>query len=98
MWQYSRLATAPPAEWPVISREDEARLGFSSSSERRRAAMGATMFLATERKPEWHRLEGSSRKSCGALGSVRRLMVQSRRDWVPRMAKTMVLTSSRGTD
>ncbi len=60
MCAYRRLATAPPAEWPVIRREQLARDGSSSSMERRRAATGFIIFRATERKPEWQRLPGSS--------------------------------------
>lgn len=40
MCAYKRLATAPPAEWPVIRREQVLREGSSSRRERRRAATG----------------------------------------------------------
>lgn len=52
MCAYSRLATAPPAEWPVMSREQVLREGSSSSKERRRAATGFIILRATWRKPE----------------------------------------------
>ena len=52
MWLYSRLATAPPAEWPVMSSEQVLREGSSSRRDRRRAATGLIIFRATDRKPE----------------------------------------------
>src|SRR5271170_1807560 len=70
MWEYRRAAMAPPALWPVMSREQEDREGFSSSRYRRRAAMGATIARATLRKPSWQRLPGSSRKPWGETGVV----------------------------
>ena len=51
---------APPAEWPVMSREEVLREGFSWRRERRREDTGASMRRATVRKPEWQRLPGSS--------------------------------------
>ena len=60
MCAYSRLATAPPAEWPVMRREQLLREGSSSRRERRRDATGRIILRATERKPEWQRLPGSS--------------------------------------
>lgn len=60
MCAYNRLATAPPAEWPVIRSEHVLREGSSSRRDRRRAATGLIIFLATDRKPAWVRLPGSS--------------------------------------
>ena len=60
MWAYSRLATAPPAEWPVMSSEQLLRAGFSASRDRRRVATGLIIVRATDKKPEWQRLPGSS--------------------------------------
>ena len=51
IWEYSSAAIAPPAEWPVISNEYDARRGFSSSSCRSRAATGPIIFRATLRNP-----------------------------------------------
>lgn len=100
MWEKSRLATAPPALWPVMSRLQLARSGFSSRICRSRAAMGRTIALATLRNPAWHRLPSSSRKPCGETGSVFRLTPQSLRlsMLVPRIANTIVFLSSHGTD
>lgn len=79
MWAYNKLATAPPAEWPVNSKEHVLREGFSSRSDRRRAATGLTILRATDRKPEWQRLPESScttsasgviRVDIDALGSL----------------------------
>ena len=69
-----RLATDPPAEWPVKAREHELRAGFSSSNVRTRAATGLTIFRATERKPEWHMLPGSS---CSAISNELQEIVKS---------------------
>lgn len=60
MCAYSREATAPPAECPVIRREEVLREGFSCRSCRRREEIWGSMRLATVRKPEWQRLPGSS--------------------------------------
>ena len=100
MWLYSRLATAPPAEWPVIKREHDVREGFSSRRNRRRAAMGRSMARATRMKPSCTRLPGSSRKPAGLTGVVDMFVLQSRgeRREVPRMAKMMRPASSIGTD
>ena len=51
---------APPAEWPVMSKELSHREGSSSSNDRSRAATGWIILRATDRKPEWQRLPGSS--------------------------------------
>lgn len=51
---------APPAEWPVMRREEALREGFSWRRERRREETGASMRRAVVRKPEWQRLPGSS--------------------------------------
>ena len=51
---------APPAEWPVIRREEVLRDGSSWRSERRREETGAIIRRAAVRKPEWQRLPGSS--------------------------------------
>ena len=48
-------------------REHELRVGSSSKSVRRRAPTGLTIFRATERKPEWHMLPGSS---CTYVSSI----------------------------
>lgn len=98
MWQYRRFATAPPAECPVMRREQDARDGFSSNMFRSLDATGRIIFLATERKPEWQRLPGSSRNPTGDEGAEFRLTAQSMNVWVPRMAKTTVFISSIGTD
>ena len=55
-----RLATAPPAECPVMISEQELREGSSSSNDLRRAATGLIIFRATDRKPAWHIFPGSS--------------------------------------
>lgn len=47
-----RLATAPPAECPVIISEQVLLAGSSSSIALRRAATGLIILLATERNPE----------------------------------------------
>lgn len=67
---------APPAEWPVISREEALREGFSWRRERSREETGASMRRAVRRKPEWQRLPGSSwggvsGEGGGGLGLVR---------------------------
>ncbi len=43
-----------------MSREELAREGSSSRRKRNRAATGLIILRATERKPEWQRLPGSS--------------------------------------
>lgn len=73
-----------------MSSEYEAREGSSSRSWRRRRATGMIILRATERKPAWQRLSGSSRKPTGETGSMLRLTAQSMNVAVPRMAKTMV--------
>src|SRR5436305_1662234 len=77
MWAYKRAATAPPALWPVMRREHEARLGFSSSNCRSLAATGLTIFRATSRKPPWHKFPASSRKPSGDVGAVCKFTTQS---------------------
>lgn len=43
-----------------MSREQVLRAGFSASRDRRRAATGFIILRATDKKPEWQRLPGSS--------------------------------------
>ena len=81
-----------------MSREHELLFGFSSNRERRRAATGLIIFRATERKPEWHRLPGSLRKSTGDTGAELRFTAQSINVWLPLIAKTMQFIWSTGTD
>ena len=81
-----------------MRREQALRLGSSSRRERRRAATGFIIFRATERKPEWQRLPGSSRKSMGDMGAELRFTAQSMNVWLPRMAKTTQFMSEMGTD
>ncbi|KXH63506.1 hypothetical protein CNYM01_10372 [Colletotrichum nymphaeae SA-01] len=95
---YNKLATAPPAECPVISRLYAARPGSSSSNCRSRAATGFTILRATAKKPAWHEFPASSRKPSGDAGAVLRLTAQSMKVAEPRMAKTMVFMWSMGTD
>lgn len=55
-----RLAMAPPAEWPVMIREQLLLDGSSSRRARSRAATGLIILRATDRKPAWHMLPVSS--------------------------------------
>ncbi|KAK7446467.1 hypothetical protein Landi51_07414 [Colletotrichum acutatum] len=95
---YNKLATAPPAECPVINKLYAARPGSSSSNCRSRAATGFTILRATARNPAWHEFPASSRKPSGEAGAVLRLTAQSMKVAEPRMAKTMVFMWSMGTD
>lgn len=65
-----------------MSREQVLRAGFSASRDRRRAATGLIILRATDRKPEWQRLPGSSFKivSFATLEHVR--MVLPEIHWV----------------
>ncbi|KAK1529643.1 hypothetical protein CPAR01_11955 [Colletotrichum paranaense] len=95
---YNKLATAPPAECPVINRLYAARPGSSSSNCRSRAATGFTILRATAKNPAWHEFPASSRKPSGEAGAVLRLTAQSMKVAEPRIAKTMVFMWSMGTD
>ena len=43
-----------------MSSEQLLRAGFSASRDRRRVATGVIILRATDKKPEWQRLPGSS--------------------------------------
>lgn len=64
IWAYRRLATAPPAEWPVMTSEQFAHDSSSCRSDVNRAATGWIILRATERKPLCTWFPGSSYGEC----------------------------------
>lgn len=100
MWEYSRAAMAPPAEWPVMMRlYAEAASGDSDCCWIDSCKCSATAGIidrATDRKPPCTALPWSARKLTGGSGLYCTFVVQSLIDDVPRMASTMVVVGSLG--
>lgn len=68
-----------------MSKEQLLRAGFSASRDLRRAATGLIILRATDKKPEWQRLPGSSFRSVSFAHLKHVYMVLLKSPWVTQV-------------